>query len=179
MSEPMRDEIYEGFLKRQYEEGMALAAQSDLLKLIPLEEPPVRQYMAEFYCKGLARSPGGEVFEDNRFAVWIGFPWDYLRRAEPYEVIRWVGPANVFHPNISTKAMLICLGRITPGTTLLELLYRCFDVITYNKVTMREDDALNHEACVWARQHMERFPIDRRSLKRRALNFHMKAARES
>lgn len=175
----MHDEIYEGFLKRQYEEGMALAAQSDLLHLIPLEEPPVRRYIAEFYCKGLASSAGGEVFEDDRFAVWIGFPLDYLRRVDPFEVIRWVGPPDVFHPNISAKAPLICLGRITPGTTLAELLYRCFDVITYNKVTMREDDALNHEACVWARQNFDRFPIDKRPLKRRTLDFCVEAAEQS
>jgi hypothetical protein len=41
------------------------------------------------------------------------------------------------------------------------------------KVTMREDDALNRAACQWARQHPERFPVDRRPLKRRAVTLHM------
>lgn len=31
---------------------------------------------------------------------------------------------------------------------------------------MREDDALNKPACVWARAHRDRFPLDRRPLKR-------------
>ena len=34
---------------------------------------------------------------------------------------------------------------------------------------MREDDALNREACAWARHHADRYPVDRRPLKRRTL----------
>jgi hypothetical protein len=49
--------------------------------------------------------------------------------------------------------------------SLVDLLFQCFEVITYQKVTMREDDALNHAACAWAREHQQRFPIDRRPLK--------------
>ncbi|HVR30785.1 MAG TPA: hypothetical protein VMS86_14780 [Thermoanaerobaculia bacterium] len=39
---------------------------------------------------------------------------------------------------------------------------------------MREDDALNREACVWARANQHRFPLDRRPLKRRALRFELR-----
>jgi hypothetical protein len=34
---------------------------------------------------------------------------------------------------------------------------------------MREDDALNKAACAWAREHQDRFPVDRRPLRRRQL----------
>ena len=46
-----------------------------------------------------------------------------------------------------------------------------FEIITYNKATMREDDALNFEACRWARWNTGRFPVDTRPLKRRMADF--------
>ena len=169
----MPDKIFESFLERQYEEGMALAAESDLLELVPLfwfEERSPQTYLARFSCQGLVRAPGGEIKDAATFEVMISFPSDYLRYANPFEVLSWLGPAEVFHPNISDKAPLICVGRLAPGTPLVDILYQCFEIITYNKVTMREDDALNREACAWARRNQHRFPLDRRPLKRRALD---------
>ena len=52
----------------------------------------------------------------------------------------------------------------------MDLIYQVFEIITYHKVTMTEKDALNWEACAWARQHKDRFPIDSRPLRRRALD---------
>jgi hypothetical protein len=79
----------------------------------------------------------------------------------------------VFHPNISDKLPFICVGKLAPNTPLVDILYQCFEIITYNKVTMREDDALNMQACVWARENQHRFPIDRRPLKRRTLDLNV------
>jgi hypothetical protein len=165
-----RDVVRDAFLERQYEEGMALAQASDMLRLAPFDGTPPDRYLAEFTCKGLVRSAGGEVEEAGYFLVGIWFPSDYLRRAEPWQVLSWFGPRNVFHPNISDHAPFICVGRLVPGTTLVDLLYQCFEIITYKKVTMREDDALNRSACSWARDNQHRFPIDPRPLKGRALD---------
>lgn len=174
----MRDKIFAAFLQRQFEEGRALAAASDLLELFPLStvdgEPP-QTHIARFLCKGLVRSSEGEIVEADHFEVMINFPSDYLRRADPFQVLTWFGPPNVFHPNISDRSPFICVGRLAPGTSLVDLLFQCFEIITYNKVTMREDDALNVDACRWAREHQHRFPIDRRPLKRRALNIQLRA----
>jgi hypothetical protein len=52
---------------------------------------------------------------------------------------------------------------------LVDLLYQVYEILTYQKLTPREDDALNKEACHWARANQKRFPIDRRPLKRRSL----------
>ena len=169
----MRDKIFAAFLQRQYEEGQTLAEASDLLELYPMttvdNEPP-QNYIARFLCNGLVKSSDGEIREASHFEVMINFPSDYLRRADPFQVLSWFGPANVFHPNISHRAPFICVGKLAPSTPLVDLLYQCFEIITYNKVTMREDDALNPMACKWARENQHRFPIDRRPLKRRALN---------
>ena len=67
-----------------------------------------------------------------------------------------------------TRAPVVCVGRLSPGTELVDLLFQLFEMITWRKVTMREDDALNATACVWARSHRDRFPVDTRPLKRHA-----------
>ena len=173
----MRDKIFESFLQRQYQEGMALAEGSDLLELYPArteDGSPPQDYLARFRCKGLVRHDG-EVFEWDCFEILISFPSDYLRTANAFQVLSWSYPIQVFHPNISDKSPFICIGRLAPGTSLVDILFQCWEVITYNKVTMREDDALNQQACVWAREHRHTFPVDRRPLKRRSLNLQVEA----
>lgn len=166
------DLVYERFLERQREEGMALAQSSDLLDLrIAPAIPP--HFIAELHCRGLVRDHDGEIRESSGFAVGIWFPEDYLRRADTFEMLRIFTP-GVFHPNISANRPLICVGRLAPGTPLVDILYQLFDIITYQKFNPREDDALNKHACAWARQNQHRFPIDRRPLKRARLDLEVK-----
>ena len=167
------DPIRDAFLRRQFEEAIALAESSDLVRVVPMGGSPPDRYSVEFLCKGLVRKQLGEVTEADHFIVGIWFPADYLRRAEPWQVLTWFGPRWVFHPNISDEAPLICVGRLAPGTPLVDLIYQCFEIISYKKVTMREDDALNRNACGWARENQHRFPIDARPLKRRTLNLQL------
>jgi hypothetical protein len=159
------DRVYEAFLAAQRAEGEALAAASDLVTIEPVGSDSDR-YLVRFSCTGLVRTLTGDVAEARRFEVGIWFPPDYLRRAVPWEVLTWLGPRRVLHPNISDRGPFICVGRLSPGTSLVDLVFQCYEIITYQKVTMREDDALNHWACVWARDNQHRFPIDRRPLKR-------------
>jgi hypothetical protein len=159
----MNDPILRSFLDRQLEAGLALAASSDLLELRPLGPTPVQRYLVRLRCKGLVRLGSGAVVEADRFEVGVRLPMDYLRRAHPAEVLTWLHPFNVFHPNI--LAPLICVGPLAPGTSLVDLIFQVYEVVTYTKVTMREDDALNKDACAWARNHLDRFPTDRRALK--------------
>jgi hypothetical protein len=168
----MADRILDAFLARQQEEGLALAAESDLLELLPIGKPANR-YIARFRCTGLVEQKPGEIVEANCFEIGIWFSASYLRTADPFLVLTWLGPRNVWHPNISAAAPVVCVGRLAPGTPLVNILYQLFEIITFNKVTMREDDALNRAACQWARQHQNRFPIDRRPLKRRPLALHV------
>ena len=163
----MQDAILGSFLAKQLEAGLALAESSDLLELLPLGPAPVQRYLVRLHCKGLVRGRSGAVVEADRFEVGIRFPLDYLRRAHPAEVFTWLSPFHAFHPNI--LAPFICVGRLAPGTSLVDLIYQVFEIVTYAKVTMREDDALNKDACAWARSHLARFPVDRRPLKRPVL----------
>ncbi len=157
----MRDVILESFLERQYAEASALAAASEILDLWPQD---LQRYLAHFHCRGLVRDAGGHIREHNGpFTVGIFLPADYLRAAEPMTVVTWLHPPEVWHPNIAPP--VICLGRMPPGTPLVDLLHQVYEIITWQRFTPNEFDALNKAACQWGRQHQERFPVDRRPLK--------------
>ncbi len=166
----MTDKILSSFLRRQKEEGEALAAASDLLSLRALDSEPCQRYLATFRCRGFVRRDG-QVQESDHFEVGLAFSDDYLRFVDLLRTLVWLGPRDIFHPNVSDRVPVICLGAIVPGTPIVDLLHRLHDLITYRKVTMDENDALNHEACVWARDNQHRFPIDERPLKRRSGSF--------
>ena len=130
--------------------------------------------MARFHCTGLCRLADGEIGETHHAEVGIFFPDDYLRRTDPYQILVWLGPQNIWHPNISDKAPIVCLGRLGPGTRLVDILYQLFEIISYKRFATA--DALNHDAAAWARQHQDRFPVDPRPLKRRQLHLHIHPA---
>jgi hypothetical protein len=160
------DTVHAGFFARQREAGRALAAASDRLVLTPLGGAVPQRYVAEFDCNGLARAPSGEIVVASRFVVGISFSDEHLRKVEPYEVLTLLAPRTAFHPNVSVPFM--CVGGIAPGTELVDLLYRCFELVSWQRVTAVEAKALDPVACVWARNHRHRWPVDTRPLKRRA-----------
>lgn len=167
------DLVYKSFMERQLAESMALADSSDILDLhVCVSAPP--HFVAEYQCKGLVRDGVGDVKEASRFQVGIWFPPDYLRRADPFQMLRLFTP-GVWHPNVSVDLPLICIGRLMPGTSLVDILYQVYDILTYQKYNPRENDALNAAACAWARNNQHRFPVDRRPLKRRKLNLEARA----
>ncbi len=164
----MNDSIFQSFLERQFLDGTALAASSDMLRLMPASMSPPQQYLAEYGCKGLIQNSAGEIVEHNLFGVAITFPEDYLRRVDIGTVVTYLGPEPVvWHPNI--RGPIVCL-HIRPATPLVDILYGCFELFTWN-LKNTGDEGLNHPASQWARhQDPARFPIDRRPLKRRTLH---------
>lgn len=168
------DKIFQEFVNRQYQEGLALMADSDILKLMPVTIGAVRdRYIAEFNCRGLVQNDAGEIVEFNKFAVGIWFPEDYLRRVDLSLVVSYLGPSpRPWHPNL--LAPLICL-KITPGTPLVDILYSCYELFTW-RLLYTGDEGLNHAAAQWARnQDPSWFPIDRRPLRRRKLRLEVSA----
>ena len=160
------DRVFNGFLRKQLEEGRALAEASSLLELAPFaNEDPPQHYVARFSCQGLVKRENGSITEANRFEIGIWFPSDYLMHVDSISILTWLKPREIFHPNISESGPFICLGSIIPGTSLTDLLYRLFELITWQNLTAQEFDALNWQACNWARHNPDRFPVDRRPLK--------------
>jgi hypothetical protein len=157
----MNDPIYRSFLEVQHRQAMALAAASDILELQAEPAMPPQKYFARFHCRGLVQTPAGEIAEADEFDFAIYLPDDYLRAGEPRQIVNIVKPWSIWHPNAGGP--FICLGRLSAGTPLVDILFQTFEIITYQKWSSH--DGLNPAACEWARNHQARFPIDRRPLK--------------
>ena len=177
----MSDPIFSSFLGRQRDEGMSLARSSDILELFAVFQHPLPPhlpvgYRAVFHCSGLVRDPVAGVVPADHFEVGIRFPFDYLRRADPGQVLCLLHPRNVWHPNVALHAPFICAGRLPPGTSLVDILYQVFEILTWRKFAL--GDPLNPEASQWARDNLDRglFPTDPRPLKRRSLGLRLEAA---
>ncbi len=161
----MIDGIFRSFLEQSCAQGLALARDSDVLDLAPTGDPPQR-YLARYRCRGLIRDRGGAIVEtDGEFLVGIRFHDDYLRAVNVPSLLTWLAPLSIFHSNIAPP--FVCL-HITPGSDLISILHRCYELITWQKY--RTDDGLNGEACQWARNHADALPVDRRPLKRRPVD---------
>jgi hypothetical protein len=130
----------------------------------PLHDIPPRMYSAHFFCTGLIKDETG-IREHNEFQVVITFPYGYLREAiHPSRIVFIRNPLNVFHPNI--RGPIIELDRLEPGTGLVEILYRVFDVLTHHPDTWNLAKPVNKEACEWVKiQPVTRFPVDNRPLR--------------
>jgi hypothetical protein len=159
----MMDKILSSWLEADWEPAHALAEASDLLDL---ERRDSQHFVAHFHCQGLVRGWDGAIREAGRFDVGYWFSESYLREVNPAQVVTWLWPAETFHPNV--RPPLCCLGTIEPGTSLVDLLYRTYEVVSYQNVMPDERDALNRAACQWARNNQHRFPLDDRPLKRRS-----------
>jgi hypothetical protein len=169
MENPMSSRLRDAFLSRQFEKGMELAGNSDILDLKPQpdRDPPCR-YVAHFEgCRGLVRDESGQVVEFPRFVVGVSFPQDYLRHVITPQVLTYLGPhSEPWHPNILPPFVDTF---IEPGTALVDILHVCHEIWTWN-LFATGDEGLNHAAAQWSRQQEQsRFPIDRRPLKRRAV----------
>jgi len=166
------DKVSRSFFERQYETALRLAGDSDILSLKAIDADPPRSYLCRFRCNGLVKDRHGRVVETDNFMVGIHLPDDYLRRVDPGSIVQILTPA-VWHPNVIGHSC--CLGRIRDGTSQVDILHQVHEILTWRKVTPREDDALNPDACVWARNNPRLRPVDRRPLKRRRLGLKIQA----
>jgi hypothetical protein len=169
------DRSFATFCRRQAEDGLALASQSDLFRLLPEETPggPPQTFWAFFSCRTYVRRQGQVVKAAPLTAVRIYFAADYLREVRPYEVVCLRTPADIFHPNIHPIDGTVCVGEsfLRPSTPLTEIIYQVFSILTWAKWS---HFALNGEAAEWARNHPEALPADTRGLKRRNLGINVR-----
>ena len=156
----MDDQVFRAWLRHQYEAGMEFSALSDVVDLAPIDGDPPYKYIVQLKCRGLAETDRGVEVID-RHLIGVRFPNDYLRvSCEPGRLLTWLEPANEFHPNI--RPPFCCIGHIAPGMSLVSLMQQLSSMVTWQRFTPREDDALNGAACVWARQNIDALPVDRR-----------------
>ncbi len=154
-------DIFDLWIQAQHDDAMQLARESDAVQVRAIDR---QRYVITFSCRGVVRDADGRVREHGQFVVGIRFPEDYLRSVNPAEILTWIAPREVWHPNIAPP--FVCLGKVAPGTSLVGLIHRVYELITFDNVTMRENDALNRAACAWARRNRALFPFDTRPIKR-------------
>ena len=164
------DPVFRSWLEHQYEASVALAAASDVVTVLAAPGPrPPQRFIARFRGPTLVREETAIARTDG-FVVLFQFPDDYLRSVtDAAQIVCLLEPANAFHPNVAYP--FVCIGHVAPGTGLVELIYQVYEMLGFQKMTPREDDALNPDACVWARRHMHLFPLSTAPLRRRAAAF--------
>jgi len=164
------DPILSGFLQAQFTAARTLSRESDIVSVFPVDGPLPQHYIAEFRCRGLVREGNAPPAACDFFAFGIWFPDMYLRADfKVSDIITVLSPQNLFHPN--ARPPYVCVGEtMRAGTELTDIVYQLYEIVSYQKVTMNENKALNWDACVWARQNTHLLPLDPRPLKRRKLN---------
>lgn len=158
----MNDPVLDNFLDVQKQEALALAASSDILDLETDGSPLPQRYVARFRCRGLIKMTSGKILEASLFTAAIWLPDNYLRSPDTQNIVSMF-PPWLWHPNAAGP--FICLGKLTGGTPLVDILFQIYEIITFQKWSAH--DGLNEEACEWARNNQPRFPVDRRPLKRK------------
>jgi hypothetical protein len=168
------DKVFAHWLQRQHEDATALAAASDVLALaVESGAAPPRRFLVRFACPTLVRA-GNEVERTDGFLVHFQFAADHLRvPPDPGRLVNLLEPRRAFHPNVAPP--FVCIGHVAPGTGLVELIHQVHEIMTYQKLTPREDDALDRDACAWARRHAHLFPLTTAPLRRRAADFSIRA----
>jgi len=160
----MTDRVFEGFLADQLQKGMELSAASDIFSLVPVAGDPPTKYLMEFRSPTLVRV-GNEVLEAEQSVVGLTFRPEHLRRPiDSAYLLSLIHPREIYHPN--ARHSFICLGSVEPGIGIAEIAYRTYEILSFQKVTSLEYDALNKDACSFCREHIHRFPLDTRPLKR-------------
>jgi ubiquitin-protein ligase len=158
------DRVLERFLEENWRNAKQLADSSDILALLPMGTPP-RAVMAQFNAACYIKGASG-IQVRKGFVVGFRFPDNYLSLALPWEVIHFVTP-DVYHPNIRPPAICLGAAALRPGTELRELLFRTYELVTYQRRS-NTADPLNPEASAWVRQNWPVSPSDTRPLKWRA-----------
>lgn len=153
------DPIYEGFLRDAHRTSQALFDASDL---VAGEWLTPQHLVLHLSCHGLVKTPEGRIQVHAESAVGLHLPSNFLSWVDPMSVVTVLAPHGSFHPNV--RAPVACIGPIEPGELIDSLIYRVFDLVSYNNFTTDERDALSFEACQFARSRIELFPVDGRPL---------------
>lgn len=152
-------------LEAEYQQLLDIRSRSDLLDIEALEGTPPKRYRVTFKCKGIMLHPNsGKPCVTTRHTMEVYLPARYP--AEP-PYIKWITP--IFHPNFS-KGGSVCIGIAgkdwAPSLNLAWIVEQIADMITYRFFNI--NDPWNKEAAEWARDNIDKFPLDDRPLFRLA-----------
>jgi hypothetical protein len=165
------DHVFDAFCRAAAREAETLAAQSDVLAIVPLPPMPPSRFLLRFAIPYLRRRPDSTIEPaPGPILAGIRFPADYLLGTDPHLWMRVVSietPALI-HPNV--REGVACLGaQFAPGTPFRVLVRAVYDLLTYQLMTLDEQNALDPEACRALRAapdlftHLSAPPLTRRT----------------
>lgn len=147
-------------IKRLQQEFDRVRELHDRGGLIGIEEAlgdPPESYIIRYDCKGIERVSGGQPYYRQHHLVKLELTGRYPIE-EP--LMHFITP--VYHPNVSARNGLICIGKWYPAKTLDQLVLMIGDMIQYKNYG--SNDPFNGEAAVWAAENNHLFPVDTRNL---------------
>jgi hypothetical protein len=165
-AEPVFDPVAADFLANVRDELRQRCRPGSLLEATDLGERVPWLWKLTFATHGLARAADGTLRRVERHVVALRFLPDYLRRANRFEMLALLEPADAFHPNLRDGH--VCL-EVYPGEPLVEICEALHALFSWRLRQLAETDALNPEACAWGRAHLDELPLDSRPLFGRTL----------
>lgn len=166
--EPIFDPVAREFLVNNAAELRGRSGFSSLLEAVDLGTSVPWLWRLTFATRGLGRDEHGGIVPVHQHTVVVRLAPDYLRRADRFEVLTLLEPARPFHPNL--KGRHVCL-EVYPGEPLVEICEALHALFSWRLRQLSEPDALDPEACVWGRAHLDELPLDDRPLFGRTLSF--------
>ena len=160
--DPQFDAVTRDFLMESHRELMQRRGGGGLVDWASLGRAVPWLYRLSFTTCGLVRDDEGRVEPVERHVIALRFLPDYLRRADRFEMLRYLEPRGPYHPNICPRTGAICL-EIYPGEPLMEILESLHDLLRWRLRQLAEQDALNPDACSYGRQTVHH-PLDERGL---------------
>lgn len=129
-------------------------------------------------CRSAVKSPEAvePTVDEFRHELMLVLPGEYP--SQPV-LVRHIKPADIFHPNIASRAGLnnplmrvLMLGQVcysnrhTPQDTLLSVVLQLYDMLGYRsgRFSRSLSDCFCPEAVKWANQSLGLFPLERRPL---------------
>lgn len=159
ISDPASSDPHLRRLQADYEAMRTLVSASPLMRMTVMGQPPHR-YRVIFQCKGIFReAESGRLRISTRHIADIYLHVDYPRLA-PHVI--WRTP--IFHPNFkfANGSGEVCVPTWTPGRSLAEFVLQIGRMIQYQEHNATY--ALNWDAAIWAQEHADRLPVDKRPL---------------
>ena len=158
--EPEFDPAMASFLDVVRAEAHEINARHGLVECVELGGRQPWLWKLVFSSTGLVNIDH-ELAQIDRHTVSVRFLPGYLRRVDRFQTLALIEPLEAFHPNI--RHPFLCV-EVYPAQPLREIVESLHSLFTWRLKNLREEDALNPDACRWGRAHIDELPIDDRPL---------------
>jgi ubiquitin-protein ligase len=115
------------------------------------------KYLIEYRCAGLAITDTGGVSAHEKHRMSVIFKYDYPSKPP---MLIWHTP--LWHPNIRPPGVCPHGRKFAVSVPLDQIVLTVGEMVQYRNFNL--SDPFNHDAAAWARQNLDKFPVDQRDL---------------